>query len=97
MVKMKLKGKNVKRIPKKKQEKMEKTLKRMEKARQIDSDRLRDIITGKLTWVKAEINKGRKQIENIRTQVIRLEGIKLFIEDLLLPPEAENKEKEVKN
>ena len=71
---------------KKSGKKQKKILKRMKKTRQVDSNNLREVIKGKLKWVDVEIIKGKKQIQTIKTQVIRLEGIKLFIEDLLQPP-----------
>jgi len=66
--------------------KQEEIQKRMKKTRQIDSVNLRLIIEAKLKWVNTEIIKGKKQIETIKTQITRLEGIQLFINDLLLPP-----------
>lgn len=67
---------------------------RMTKTRQIDSVNLRLIIESKLKWVNAEIIKGKKQIETIKTQITRLEGIQLFVNDLLLPPiKKKNKRK----
>ena len=68
------------------------TIKKMKKIRQVDNANLRSLIEGKLKWVNAEITKGRKQTEIIKIQIIRLEGIKLFIEDLLQPPLEEKKE-----
>ena len=74
--------------------KQEEIQKRMKKTRQVDSVNLRLIIEGKLKWVNTEIIKGKKQIETIKTQINRLEGIQLFINDLLLPPiKKKNKRK----
>ena len=66
--------------------KQEEIQKRMKKTRQIDSVNLRLIIEAKLKWVNTEIIKVKNQIETIKTQITRLEGIQLFINDLLLPP-----------
>ena len=79
---------------KKLSKKQKETIKKMKKNRQVDSANLRVIIEGKLKWVNAEIVKGKKQVQTIKTQVIRLEGIKLFIEDLLQPPLEKKEEKE---
>ena len=68
------------------------TMERMKKNRQIDSDNLRHVIEGKLTWAKAEIEKGKRQQEALKLQIARLKGIVLFIEDLLQPPEKESKQ-----
>ena len=86
---MKLKGKNVDRIPKIKRDKMEKTLQKMEEVRQIDSNRLRDIIKAKKAWAIAEKVKGLKQIQTITTQINQLDGIILFVNDLIMPTEKE--------
>ena len=90
MPKRKLKGKNIKRIPKIKRLKMEKTLENMDRIRNIDSSRLRDLITLKEKWAKAEKEKGLEAIKNhefkieeLNKAVLRLEGIELFIKDLL--------------
>ncbi len=88
---LKLKGQNVKRLGKAQKAKMEKTLKRMEKTRQIDSDNLRDLIKQKLNWAIQEKVKGLKQINNLKIQVARLEGIIFFINDLIKPSEKEKK------
>ncbi len=79
----------MKKIGKKQKE----TIKRMKKQRQFDSNNLRILIEAKAKWVNAEISKGIKQIESIKTQIARLEGIKLFISDLLQPSIKKNKRK----
>lgn len=58
-------------------------LKTMKKTRQIDSQVLRDLIQTKLKWAIIERKKGLNQIENIKIQINKLEGIILFIQDLL--------------
>ena len=85
---MKLKGRNAKRL---KKEKMKKTLRRMEKTRQIDSENLREVIKQKLAWSVKERQKGLDGIERTKIQIQRLNGIILFIKDLLEPPEKEGK------
>jgi len=67
------------------------TLKRMKKNRQIDSNNLRNLIEQKQKWAVAERVKGLRQIEALKAQVLKLEGIILFIKDLLEPEEKENK------
>jgi len=86
---MKLKGKNVDRIPKVKRDKMEKTLQKMEEVRQIDSNRLRDIIKAKKAWAIAEKVKASKYIVDTNIQIERLNGILLFCQDLMDPVEKE--------
>jgi hypothetical protein len=94
--KLELKG-NVKlHLAEEKKEKMAETLERMEQSRQIDSNRLRDIIIQKLKWVEEEKKKGEtvkqellQKMEILKHQMIRLEGIILFINDLLNPPEKD--------
>ena len=86
---LKLKGKNAKRIPKEKKKKMKVTLKAMQKNRQYDSDMLRDLIAKKLEWAKIEQKKGLKLIEDTKVQLHRVDGIILFINDLITPQEEE--------
>lgn len=86
-----------KRISRKKlKKKQEKTIKKMKLNRQIDSNCLRDLITKKLQWATTEKEKGleaiknhKSKIEELNKAVLRLEGIELFIKDLLI----ENEEK----
>ena len=70
--------------------KQKKTLETMKCNRQIDSNNLREIIKQKLIWAQQEKLKGLKQIENVKIQVERLNGIILFVKDLL-EPEKEKK------
>lgn len=73
--------------------KKEETLKRMKKVRQLDSNNLRTLIEQKLKWALVEKNKGLKLIAETKIQVERLNGILLFINDLLKPPEKKKEEK----
>lgn len=87
---MELKGNNLKKIPKAKKEKMKATLKRMTKIREKDNRNLRDLINIKLTWAINEKQKGLNQLENLKVQIYKLEGIILGMKDLL-EPKKENK------
>ena len=78
---------------KKLSKKQEETIAKMKSNRQIDSKNLRDIIIGKLEWAKAEKAKGEKAIKQIQFQVAKLEGIILFINELLQPPLEKKEEK----
>jgi len=82
---MKLKGKQSQKLKKTKKKKMKKTLKRMEKTRKLDSDRLRKLIVAKLEWAKTERKNKLNKIKEIQRQLHRVEGILLFINDLLQP------------
>ena len=68
-------------------EKQEETIMKMKKRRQIDSDNLRIIIQQKLKWAEIEREKGLKIIEINKKEILKLEGIILFIKDLLEPNE----------
>lgn len=81
-------------------QKQEETLARMKQTRHIDSDNLREVIKAKLTWVELELKKGEAhqkglegQLDKLKHQISQLKGIKLFIEDLLMPS-AQIEEKE---
>lgn len=89
--KRKLKGINIKRIPEDKRKKMEKTLARMDETREKDSINLRTIIEAKLKWAIAEKQKGTNQLETLKIQIYRLEGIIIFIKDILNPSIKEDK------
>jgi len=74
------------------------TLAKMKKTRQVDSANLREIIKAKLVWVELELKKGEihkkgleAQIERLKPQISQLQGIKLFINDLLNPQEETQK------
>lgn len=101
MAKRKLKGKNVKRIPKHKKKKMDKTLEAMGKNRDKDSRILRDVIIEKLKWAIEETEKGNKAvnahqeaIEKLKKQLLKLEGIILAYKEVLKPPEEKQNAKE---
>lgn len=88
---MKLKGLFSKKLKAKDRKKKERTLRRMQKTRQIDSDNLRVLIEQKMKWALAEKNKGLKLVKQTEIQIERLNGILLFINDLLQPKENINK------
>lgn len=73
--------------------KQKETLKVMKKNRQIDSDSLRNIIEQKQKWAFTEKNKGLKNMEELKIQIERLNGILLFIQDLLQPKEEKKEER----
>lgn len=70
--------------------KQKKTLKTMKLNRQIDSNNLREVIRQKLIWAQNEKKKGLQQVETLKIQIERLNGIILFVKDLL-EPEKEKK------
>ncbi len=88
--KLKLKGQITKNFDKKQKERMQRTLDNMQQVRMIDSNNLREIIRQKLVWAMNEKQKGLKLIEQTKQQVYRLEGIIIFIQDLLSPQEEKN-------
>jgi len=63
--------------------KQKETLEKMKLNRQIDSNNLRELIKGKLDWAKKEKAKGESTINQVKIQIARLDGIILFINDLL--------------
>jgi len=79
--------------------KQQKTIIKMKENRQIDSNMLRDLITQKRKWAQSEKEKGLEMIKTYKTKiaeleksVLRLEGIEIFIKDLLSPKEVSKKE-----
>lgn len=74
-------------------ENQKKTIERMKEVRQIDSNCLRDLIAKKRQWIEAEKTKGLENIRQNQIQIHRLNGMLLFISDLLQPPLKENKDK----
>lgn len=88
---MKLKGMFSKRIKEKDKKKKLATLKRMEATREKDSQNLRDLIKGKLVWAMNEKQKGLKVIRETQVQVHRLDGIIIFIQDILNPKKEKPK------
>ena len=76
----------VKTNKKKKQEESLKRRKiRRQKRLQIDSDNLRSIIQQKLLWAQKEKEKGFKIIAENQKIITQLDGIILFIKDLIEP------------
>jgi hypothetical protein len=72
-------------------EKQKKTLKKMKLQRQLDSNNLRQLIIEKKKWTINEIRRGQQQIQAIQKTLYNLEGILLFINDLIEPIEKEEK------
>ena len=70
--------------------KQKKTIAKMKKTRQIDSNNLRQLILAKKTWTINEINRGKQQQRDVQVAINKLEGILAFIQDLTEP---ENKDK----
>jgi hypothetical protein len=75
-------------------EKQKETLDKMKTIREIDATNLREVITAKLKWLENEKKKGEtarqellQKLELIKYQLARLDGISLFINDLLEPKE----------
>lgn len=85
----KLKGKITKKLSEKEKTKKEETLKKMDEIREEDNTNLRDVIKQKLSWAINEKQKGISQVEKIKAQVNRLEGIILFCKDILNPQEED--------
>ncbi len=81
----------VKKKKKKLSNKQKKTIQKMKEVRQIDSNRLRELIKAKLKYAYTEKEKGLKQIALINTQIERLNGIILFCKDLIEPIKEEKK------
>ena len=90
---MKLKGMFAKKLKPADRKKKEETLERMTKTREIDTQNLRNLIEKKLEWAENQRLEGLKQMEALKTQVLRLEGIILFVKDLLQPKENKNEKK----
>jgi len=93
---MKLKGKNSNKIPKDKKLKMEKTLKKMESVRKSDSIHIRSLIQEKLKWALDEktkaiqtINKHQETINDLKAQLLKIEGAILCLNDILNPEPEE--------
>jgi len=72
-------------------EKQKKTVEKMKEVRQIDSQNLREVIKQKLNWAKNEKKKGETQLQSLKIQIARIDGIILFIQDLIIPVKEENK------
>jgi len=98
MLKRKLKGRNSRKIPQHKKEKMEKTLETMGKNREADNIILRDLLASKLKWAIAEKEKGIKVIDSHQQVIdrtkkimLKLEGIIMAFDEILNPPKEEEK------
>lgn len=105
---MKLKGRNVDRFPPEKRARMERTLKRMELTRRNDEMRLRELINAKRDWTIKENQKGldvlkqfdeqieriEEQKEDIRKQMIKLDGCLLVLDDLIVESAKLEKEEQ---
>ena len=83
---MKLKGQLTKTLSKRQRKKMEGTLARMKKTRQVDNQYLREVLKQKLAWAMNERIKGENLIKKTQAQVYRLEGIEIFIKETLSAP-----------
>jgi len=91
-----LRGRNAKKIPKEKAEKIEKTIIKMKKTRELDSIHLREILKDKLEWAKQErikaiqtINKHKETINDLQAQLLKIEGAILCLNDILNPEPEE--------
>ena len=69
--------------------KQEKTIAKMKEVRQIDSSQLRTVILAKQKWTIAELKRAKQQMLELKVNMNRLEGILLFIKDLIDPKEEE--------
>ena len=78
-----------KRIKKELPIKQKKTIAKMKKTRQIDSNNLRQLILAKKTWTINEIKRGKQQQRDIQVTINKLEGILAFIQDLTEPENLE--------
>jgi len=79
----KLKGKMSEKLKDSQKQKMQETLKNMDKVREEDNSNLRDLIKQKLAWAMTEKEKGIAQMRKLEKQIYKLEGIILFIQDIL--------------
>lgn len=64
-------------------EKQEKTLQKMKETRNIDYKNLRDIAQKRLDFVKLEKSKAEQGIKNLQTQLDKLLGAQIVLEELL--------------
>ena len=94
---LRLKGSMLDRLPPEKRAKMERTLKRMDETRRKDEMRIREIVEAKKQWSENEKQKGLsiidqlekrkeeiiKQQDDIRLQLIKIEGCILALSDVL--------------
>jgi len=89
--KSKIRGKLYSNMRKKNKNKVEKTIEKMQKIRDIDSCNLRDLLNDKLKWAIAEKQKAVQQIEQLKIQAHRLDGVILLMKDLCTEKDKENK------
>jgi len=80
-----------KRKEKKLTKKQENTIAKMKETRQIDSKNLRQLIIEKQKWTINEIRRGQLSIQETQKTLYKLEGILMFIKDLIEPIEKEEK------
>lgn len=85
-----LRGKNAERLKGVTKEKMEKTLKRMDKSREEDSIRLRTKIENQINKHKADVAKAdgfileeNKKIETVKVMKLKLEGAIISLQEVL--------------
>jgi len=69
------------------EEKQKKTIEVMKQNREADSIHLREILRDKLTWAMTEKQKALKAIENYKQQAYRLDGVIIFLKELLIDKE----------
>jgi hypothetical protein len=81
---MELKGKNSKKIPKVKKDKMNKTLKKMDESRKVDSATLRVLLTQKMQQLAIESKKADEAIIATESKVRDYKDMKLRIEGALI-------------
>ena len=74
-------------MKKKQKEMIKKRKKKNAEKKQIDSNNLRTIIMNKKAWAENEKRRGLLQIQKIQTELLKIEGILIFINDLTLPNE----------
>ena len=67
--------------------KQKRTLENVRKNRQIDSNKLRLLIVEKKKWAESEKKRGLEQIQKIQVELLKIEGILIFIKDLTEPQE----------
>ena len=72
-------------------EKQKRTIAKMKETRQIDSNKLRLIIEEKKKWTINELKRGQQSMVELKITMNRLEGILMFIKDLIDPIEKEEK------
>lgn len=84
MAKRKLKGKNVGKLKPEQKEKLEKTLKRMDEAREQDSKRLRDLIKEKIETHKKEVQIANTYIDTTNKKIREVIEVKLRNEGAIL-------------